>query len=413
MMKKLGQYVTLILLSSSMVDAIAQNTNARSASVGSVSNSSSSNATTSTQNNPGSVIGQDPDNKNITTAVPFLTITPDSRAAGMGDAGVATSPDVNSAYWNAGKLAFIDKGYGVSLSYTPWLSKIINDMRIVYLSGFYKINREQSVAMSLRYFDQGKIDYRNTTNEYIGTGNPRDFSADVTYSRLLTEHLGLGVTLRYINSNLTGATNLGTGVDAKPGQSVAVDLGVFYTKPLKSKNATLSWGASISNVGAKITYTNSESANFIPTNLRIGGAYKMELDAVNSMTFALDLNKLMVPSPAPGSTQKSLLSGIFGSFGDAQGGLSEELAEITISPGIEYWYNQTFAGRLGYFYEAKDKGNRKYLTAGIGFKKDNFSFDGAYMIPTNGKESALAETFRISLHYIWPTKAKEEESVTD
>jgi hypothetical protein len=359
------------------------------------------------------VIGQDPLNKNITTAVPFLTITPDSRAAGMGDAGVATSPDVNSAYWNAGKLAFIDKGYGVSLSYTPWLAKIINDMKIAYLSGFYKISREQTVGASLKYFDLGKIDFRDNAGTFLSTGNPREFAFDITYSRLLTEHFSTGVTLRYINSNLTGSANLGSGVDAQVGQSVAVDIGVFYTKPLKTKNATISWGASISNIGAKMTYVGPTSSNFIPTNLRLGGAYKTELNALNTLTFALDFNKLMVPSPAPGSTQKPLLGGILGSFGDAQGGFSEELREVTISAGVEYWYNQTFAGRLGYFYEAQDKGNRKYLTAGIGFKKDQFGFDGAYMVPTNGRESALAETFRLTVMYIWPTKAKEEESVTD
>lgn len=388
-MKKLSLYVALIFLSANSAFVFAQN------------------------NNPGVVIGQDPLNKNITTAVPFLTITPDSRAAGMGDAGVATSPDVNSAYWNAGKLAFIDKGYGVSLSYTPWLAKIINDMKIAYLSGFYKISREQTVGASLKYFDLGKIDFRDNAGTFLSTGNPREFAFDITYSRLLTEHFSTGVTLRYINSNLTGSANLGSGVDAQVGQSVAVDIGVFYTKPLKTKNATISWGASISNIGAKMTYVGPTSSNFIPTNLRLGGAYKTELNALNTLTFALDFNKLMVPSPAPGSTQKPLLGGILGSFGDAQGGFSEELREVTISAGVEYWYNQTFAGRLGYFYEAQDKGNRKYLTAGIGFKKDQFGFDGAYMVPTNGRESALAETFRLTVMYIWPTKAKEEDSVTD
>lgn len=389
MMKKLSLYVALIFLSANSAFVFAQN------------------------NNPGVVIGQDPLNKNITTAVPFLTITPDSRAAGMGDVGVATSPDVNSAYWNAGKLAFIDKGYGVSLSYTPWLAKIINDMKIAYLSGFYKISREQTVGASLKYFDLGKIDFRDNAGTFLSTGNPREFAFDITYSRLLTEHFSTGVTLRYINSNLTGSANLGSGVDAQVGQSVAVDIGVFYTKPLKTKNATISWGASISNIGAKMTYVGPTSSNFIPTNLRLGGAYKTELNALNTLTFALDFNKLMVPSPAPGSTQKPLLGGILGSFGDAQGGFSEELREVTISAGVEYWYNQTFAGRLGYFYEAQDKGNRKYLTAGIGFKKDQFGFDGAYMVPTNGRESALAETFRLTVMYIWPTKAKEEDSVTD
>ena len=361
--------------------------------------------------NGGVIIGQDPNNKNITTAVPFLTITPDSRAAGMGDVGVATSPDANSAYWNAGKLAFIDKGYGASLSYTPWLGKIINDMKLVHLSGFYKINREETVGASLKYFDLGDIQLRDGNNVSLGNYNPREMAFDVTYSRLLTDHFSLGGSLRYIYSNLTGA--LSNNNDATSAHSVAADIGVYYTKPFESKNATLSLGASISNIGAKINYTNSNNADFIPTNLRLGGAYKMELDPLNTLTFALDFNKLMVPTTVPGSRNKPLLNGIFGSFSDAPGGWQEELSEITISGGVEYWYNNTFAGRIGYFYEDQTKGNRKYLTAGVGFKYDNFVIDMAYLVPTNKRENALAETIRFTIMYVLPTKAKEEESVTD
>ena len=361
--------------------------------------------------NGGVIIGQDPNNKNITTAVPFLTITPDSRAAGMGDVGVATSPDANSAYWNAGKLAFIDKGYGASLSYTPWLGKIINDMKLVHLSGFYKINREETVGASLKYFDLGDIQLRDGNNVSLGNYNPREMAFDVTYSRLLTDHFSLGGSLRYIYSNLTGA--LSNNNDATSAHSVAADIGVYYTKPFESKNATLSLGASISNIGAKINYTNSSNADFIPTNLRLGGAYKMELDPMNTLTFALDFNKLMVPTTVPGSRNKPLLNGIFGSFSDAPGGWQEELSEITISGGVEYWYNNTFAGRIGYFYEDQTKGNRKYLTAGVGFKYDNFVIDMAYLVPTNKRENALAETIRFTIMYVLPTKAKEEESVTD
>ncbi len=361
--------------------------------------------------NGGVIIGQDPNNKNITTAVPFLTITPDARAAGMGDVGVATSPDANSAYWNAGKLAFIDKGYGASLSYTPWLGKIINDMKLVHLSGFYKINREQTVAASLKYFDLGDIQLRDGNNVSLGNYNPREMALDVTYSQLLTDHFSIGGTLRYIYSNLTGA--LSNNNDATSAHSVAADIGVYYTKPFESKNATLSLGASISNIGAKINYTNSSNADFIPTNLRLGGAYKMELDPMNTLTFALDFNKLMVPTTVPGSRNKPLLNGIFGSFSDAPGGWQEELSEITISGGVEYWYNNTFAGRIGYFYEDQTKGNRKYLSAGVGFKYDNFVIDMAYLVPTNKRENALAETIRFTIMYVLPTKAKEEESVTD
>lgn len=360
----------------------------------------------------GTLIGQDSTNKIITTAVPFLTITPDARAAAMGDVGVATSADANAAYWNAGKLAFIKEGYGGSASYTPWLGKIINDMSVFYLTGFYKINHEQAVAVSMKYFNMGEINFRDANNNDLGRFNPREFAFDATYSRLLTEHLGIGGALRYIHSNLTGVYSNGT-TDAKPGTSVAVDLGIFYTKPLETKNSSISLGASITNIGAKISYSDANNKDFIPTNFRFGGAYKTELDAVNSLTFAIDFNKLMVPSPYPGSKTQPMLKGVFSSFGDAKGGFKEEIHEITASAGIEYWYNQLFAARVGYFYEAKDKGDRKYLTAGFGLRYERFAFDMAYLVPTNNRNNALAETIRFTLMITFNAKPKEEESVTD
>lgn len=360
----------------------------------------------------GNLIGQDSSNKTITTAVPFLTITPDSRSAALGDAGVATSPDANAAYWNAGKLAFIEKGYGGSMSYTPWLGKIINDMSIFYLSGFYKIKREQTVAMSMKYFNMGEINFRDANNNDLGRFNPREYAIDVTYSRLLTEHFGIGGALRYIHSNLTGAFSNGS-TDAKPGTSVAVDMGVYYTKPMETTNSTLSLGGAITNLGAKVSYSDANNKDFIPTNLRLGGSYKTELDPLNSLTFILDFNKLMVPSPYPGSKSKPMLQGVFGSFTDAKGGAKEEFHEIMTSMGMEYWYNQTFAGRIGYFYEAKDKGDRKYLTAGVGLRYQDFAFDMAYMVPTNSRNNALAETIRFTLMFTFDPKAKEKESVTE
>ena len=360
----------------------------------------------------GTLIGQDSTNKIITTAVPFLSITPDARVAGMGDAGAATSPDANAGYWNAGKLAFIDKAYGGSASYTPWLGKIINDMSVFYLSGFYKITREQTVAASMKYFDLGEIQFRDVNNVDQGRFNPREFAFDVTYSRLLTEHLGLGGALRYIHSNLTGALSTGS-LDARPGNSVAVDIGVFYNKPFVSNNSNLSLAASITNIGAKISYSDANNKDFIPTDLRLGAAYKAELNPYHSLTFALDFNKLMVPSPYPGSKSKPLIGGMLGSFTDATGGFTEEIHEITTSIGMEYWYNNVFAGRLGFFNEAKDKGNRKYLTAGLGARYNKFGFDVAYMVPTNKRENALAETLRFTLMIMMDNRVKEEESVTD
>jgi hypothetical protein len=364
--------------------------------------------------NPGSLIGQDTLNRNITTAVPFLSITPDARAAAMGDLGVATSADANSAYWNAGKLAFIDNqtGYGISASYTPWLGKIINDMSIFYLSGFYKISREQTVASSMKYFDLGEIQFRDGSNQDLGRFNPREFAFDVAYSRLLTEHFGIGGALRYIHSNLTGAFSSGA-LDARPGNSVAVDLGVYYTKPMVANNSSLSLGGAITNIGSKISYSDANNKDFIPTNMRVGGAYKTELDAKNSFTFALEFNKLLVPSPRAGSKSSPLLSGIFSSFTDARGGFEEEIHEIMTSLGVEYWYDNFFAARAGYFLEAKDKGNRKYMTAGVGFKYNRLGLDVAYLVPTNRRENPLAETLRFTLMMNFAQKVKDDDSVSD
>lgn len=357
-----------------------------------------SSSTLFSQGSAPGVIGQDNRNRTITTSVPFLSITPDARAAGMGDAGVATSADANSAYWNSAKLAFTENQAGVALSYTPWLAKIINDMYIFYLSGYYKISRDQTIGVSMKYFDMGRVDLRDDNNLETGTHNPRDFSFDVTYSRLLTENLSIGGSIRFIHSNLLGA-----GVpDTKPGKSVAVDMGIMYNKPLVSNNGNLSLGASISNIGAKMSYSNADIKDFIPGNLRLGGAYLIEVGPNNTFTFLMDFNKLLVPSPQADNSHrnKSLLSGVFGSFGDAPLGFSEEIREIMISSGIEYWYNETFAGRFGYFNEAYDKGNRKYITAGLGFKKDLFGLDVAYMVPINKRENAaLAETIRFTLHF--------------
>jgi hypothetical protein len=360
------------------------------------------------QTNPTSpsLVGQQ---KAITTAVPFLAITPDARHAALGDGGVATSPDANSSYWNAGKLVFIDKEYGGSLSYTPWLGKIVNDMSISYLTGFYKISREQAVSFSLKYFDLGEISFRDESNQPLGDFNPKEAAFDATYSRKLSENLGVGITGRYIFSNLTGAFS---GSDAQSANTVAADIGLFYTKELQSaRNSVLSLGAQISNIGAKISYTDNANRDFLPTNLKLGGAFTTLLGPNNTLTFLLDFNKLMVPSV---DDDKSVLSGMFGSFSDAPGGSSEEFKEFMTSVGMEYWYNETFAARIGYFNEAEEKGNRKYLTFGVGFRKTNFGFDGAYVVPTNQREHPLAETWRLTLLIQIPsTDERTQESVTD
>ena len=358
----------------------------------------------------------------ITTAVPFLSITPDARHAALGDGGVATSADANAAYWNAGKLVFIDKKYGGSLSYTPWLGKIVNDMSISYLTGFYKFTKEQAVATSIKYFDLGDISFKDQNNGSLGDFHPREFAFDATYSRQLSKVLGVGIAGRYIYSNLTGAF---AGIDAKPGHSVAVDIGVYYTKTFERvKTSTLSLGGTITNIGAKLSYTDNQNKDFIPTTLRLGGTYNLELDPFNSLTFLLDFSKLMVPTPPIRATDgtiiygkddnRSLISGMFGSFADAPNGFEEEIQEIMTSVGIEYWYNQTFAARVGYFNEAENKGNRKYLTVGLGFRRKQFGIDVAYLVPVNRRESPLAETLRFTLLFQTPWNNSEPvETVTE
>lgn len=361
-----------------------------------------------------SVTGSDSSNRAITTAVPFLTITPDARHAGIGDAGAASSADPSASYWNPAKLVRIDKTSGGSMSYTPWLGKIVNDMNIFYLSGFYKLNREEAIAASLKYFDMGEIFFRDAANNPLGDFNPRDWALDATYSRMLTESFSLGLTGRYISSNLTGVFS-NSGVDAKPGRSAAVDVGVFYSSPLvSSRISNLNLAAVISNIGGKISYSDDNNKSFLPTNLKLGSALTTELDPYNSFTFLLDFNKLLVPTPQPGSEDESMLSGMFGSFTDAPGGFEEELQEITTSIGVEYWYNAVFAGRIGYFHESQEKGNRKYVTLGLGFRKNNFGFDMAYLVPTNGRENALAETIRFTIMLQMPEiETAPQESVTD
>lgn len=378
--------------------------------------------------------GQDTTRRVITTAVPFLTISPDSRSAGMGDAGVASSPDAASAHWNPAKLAFIQNDYGFSLSYTPWLGNIIPDMSISYASGYYKINRERTVGMSLRYFDLGDITFTNILGINIGQFNPREFALDGSYSQMLTENMSIGVSLRFIYSNLTGNVWQSTH-EAQSGTSVAADIGWFYDKEimLSGKNSHVALGVAITNIGQKMTYSDDKNKEFIPTDLRMGGSFTTHLDPYNKLTFLLDLNKLMVPTPPIYQTDKngmlvynsnnqpvilrgkdpnrSLLSGIFGSFTDAPDGFKEEIREIMFSTGLEYWYNDLFSARAGYFWEDQNKGNRKYFTLGLGFRYKVFGVDFAYLVPQENNHP-LAETLRFTIGFNFNTY-KQSESIQD
>ena len=377
------------------------------------------------------VAGQDTSRRVITTAVPFLLIATDARAGGMGDVGVATSPDANSTHWNIAKLAYIENDIGFSLSYTPWLGKIIDDMSLSYLTGYYKINKEQAVGLSLSYFDLGDIQFTDEYGEALQNFNPREFSFSGSYSRLLSENMSLGVTLKYIRSNLTGNVFSSTN-DGQAGVSIAADIGWYWNKDIGQKS-NLALGATITDIGNKITYSNDEQKEFIPTALRIGSAYTLNLDPYNSLTFALDFSKLMVPTPpvyvvddngrivydqngdpeiARGKDpNRALLSGMFGSFTDAPDGATEELKEVMIGTGLEYWYKNLFAVRGGYFYEHYDKGDRKYFTMGLGLKYNVFGVDFAYLVPME-REHPLAETLRFTLKFDFNNK-KGQESIID
>ena len=379
------------------------------------------------------IAGQDSSRRVITTAVPFLLIATDARAGAMGDAGVATSPDANSTHWNIAKLAFIQNDIGFSLSYTPWLSKIVNDMSLSYLSGYYKINKEQSVGLSMSYFNLGSIQFTDIEGQPLQTFTPKEFSISGSYSRLLSENMSIGVTLKYIHSNLTGdfVGNSSVSVDTHPGNSIAADIGWYWFKDI-GQRSNLALGASIVDIGNKLTYSDDNQKEFIPTTLRFGGAYKFGLDPYNSLTFAMDFNKLMVPTPpvyvvdengsvviendqpviARGKDpNRSLLSGMFGSFTDAPDGAVEELKEIMLSFGLEYWYKELFAVRGGYFWEDYDKGNRKYFTMGLGLRYNVFGVDFAYLVPQE-REHPLAETLRFTLHFNF-NDIKGKDSIID
>lgn len=350
--------------------------------------------------NSGVIAGQDTSKRVITTAVPFLTIAPDPISGAMGDVGAATDPNANSGHWNPAKLTFINKEAGVAFSFTPWLQRFVDDMSISYLSAFKKIDDVSAFGFAMTYFDLGDIQLTDGAGNELNTINPREFALAGTYSRKLGNDFSLGITGKFIHSNLSGGITVSPVTDPKPGTSIAADIGVYYRSRVSvfQKDAQLSFGGVISNLGSKISYNSADEEDFIPTNLRLGSALSTYLDPYNKITFALDFNKLMVPTPQPDGSHldKGLLEGVFGSFGDAPDGFREELQEVTISTGAEYEYKETFAIRAGYFYEHVNKGNRKFFTMGVGFKYKKLGFDFAYLIP-QFQDHPLAETLRFGL----------------
>jgi hypothetical protein len=344
----------------------------------------------------------------VTTAVPFLRISPDARSGGMGDVGVATIPDANSIYWNLAKIPFAKSNSAIALTYTPWLSALgLNDVYLVSAAGYGQIDDQQAISGSVRYFSLGNIQFTDASGQPLQTYRPREFSIDAGYSRKLSEKLGLGIALRYINSNLASGQS-SSGSTYKTGTAVAGDLSLFNDGSEGGTVSGLNWGVAISNLGSKISYTNDASEkDFIPANLGLGVAYVNVVDETNKVTFGLDINKLLVPTPpALGDSiglvnyhNKGVVESWFSSFGDAPGGFSEELKEFQISVGAEYTYNDQFSLRAGYFYENPTKGDRQYFTVGAGLNYNMFGLNFSYLIPSgNGvNRNPLSNTLRFSI----------------
>ncbi len=351
----------------------------------------------------------------LLTAVLFLTIAPDARSGAMGDAGIAVSPDANSLHYNASKLAFVDKDVELSATYTPWLRNLgLSDVYMAYLSGYKKIDELQSFAGALRFFSLGDINFTDINGAPTGTGKPREIEVTVAYARKLSDKLSAGIAGKFINSNLASGQQV-QGIDIMPGNAFAADISFTYSSNTNfgANGGNFSAGVALSNLGSKISYTSNSQREFLPANLGLGTAFKMQLDDFNSLTIALDLNKLLVPTPipfdhpdydtdsnnVPDYREQSTFGGIFGSFADAPGGLSEEIKEFSASLGFEYWYNNQFAVRAGYFYEHPLKGDRQFITLGVGLKYNVFGLDISYLAPTNTQRSPLDNTLRFSFKF--------------
>lgn len=346
----------------------------------------------------------------VNTSVTSQTIAPDARAAGMGDVGAATDPDVNSQFWNPAKYPFCISRAGVALNYTPWLRQLVSDMDLAYLAGYYRIGDYSAVSASLRYFSLGEVMTSDDVNAM--TINPYEMSVDVAYSLMLSEKFSIAAAVRWIYSDLTyDYTD-----DTSPGSAFAADLACYYNNyiNLGDRECQLGIGLNISNIGSKITFGGDDNSEFIPTNMRLGAALMVPIDEYNRFTISADANKLLVPTYPKQEEDESTedyqqrvqkdyydvssISGIFKSFGDAPGGFKEEMQEINWSVGAEYIYNDKFSLRAGYHHEAENKGNRKYFTVGAGFRMSAFTLDCGYVIAT-AKSNPLDQTLRFTLGF--------------
>ena len=374
----------------------------------------------------------------ITTALPFMAITPDSRAGGMGDAGTALSPSSSSIYWNTSILSFSEKKSEISLSYTPWLRQLTNDIHLSYLSGYYKINKQHAIGGALRYFSLGEITFTDASGNVIRDDKPSEFELTGAYAFKLSDKLSIGVNGKFAYSNLTGGLTV-AGVNTKPGVVGAADLSFsYYNDKVKfgKTKGIYTFATTLNNIGNKVAYSELSQRDFIPMNLKIGNSFLAKFDAYNEVVFSLDIQKLLVPTPASynstvGSNFGDLMSGrtndvgvingMLQSFYDAPGVVAtdangdyiknpdgtyevvkgtrfkEEMAEINLAAGVEWWYNNTFAIRGGVFYESKNKGNRQFMNIGASLKYNMFGIDFSYLASLNGRQSPLANTLRFTL----------------
>lgn len=339
----------------------------------------------------------------VTTAVPFLRIAPDARSGAMGDMGIAISADANGWFFNPAKMAFVENDLGFAITYTPWLKQLVNDIYLASVYGFKKIDDMQSVGGSLRYFSLGNIQFTNSSGQFIGDFRPNEFAIDGGYARKLSDVFSTGLMLRFIYSNLATGQQV-NGVDIKPGTSVAADISFQYENEVEisDMDGHLAFGLNISNLGAKITYTaDANNKDFIPANLGFGTSLHLELDDYNEIMFGIDINKLLVPTPDTTGTgefkNQSVPQAVLGSFSDAPGGFQEELHELMYSFGLEYWYDKQFSVRAGYFNEHATKGNRKFVTVGLGLKYNVFGLNFSYLIPTSNQRNPLDNTLRFTL----------------
>ncbi len=350
----------------------------------------------------------------ILSSLPFLRIVPDARGASLGDAGIAISPDPSAMHFNAAKLAMSEKEFEISTTYTPWLKNLgLNDIYLAYLSGYNKFDKLQAIGYSIRFFSLGEIEYRNDNGQLSGTGNPNEFEAAIAYARKLTDNFSGALTGKFVYSNLAEGQRV-QGVLISAATAFAADISLFYkTKiSLGGYKSKLNLGLTLSNLGNSISYTESTNKDYLPQNLGLGGNLELEFDDYNTMSFILDLNKMLLPTPDLGDTstiyRESPVSAAINSFSDAPGGFVEEMREINYNIGIEYWYDKQFAIRAGYFYEHPLKGDRQFLTLGLGLNYNVYGMSISYLVPTNNVRNPLDGTLRFTFAMDF-TKEKYKE----